>query len=253
MISINLFVAFVAGLASFLAPCVIPLVPAYISFISGISFSDLKNTENASKYRSKVLGNSLLYILGFSLIFILLGLGATAVSRSLSLNRVVLLRAGGVLVTFFGLYTLGVFNRFTFTQKQFQLQLSPKIRNLKYFGPFLMGTTFALAWTPCIGAILGAILTLAATSNNIFAAVPLLASYSLGISLPFLIIALTISSSYKIISRLGSKSEYISRFAGVLLLTIGLLMITQKYDLVTGFLLGQLYKLEFFRNLQSAF
>lgn len=250
---VNILIAFLAGLASFLAPCVIPLVPAYISFISGISFSDLTKRETASKYRVRVLGSSLLYILGFSLVFILLGLGATAIGTVLLINRLALLKIGGMFIIFFGLYTLGVFNKLPFAQREFHMQASPQMRNVRYLGPILLGITFALAWTPCIGAILGAILTLAATSANIASGISLLLAYSLGISFPFLLIALTISSSYKLLLRVGLRLTYISRFAGLLLVVIGILMITQKYDVVTGFLLGQLYKWEFFRNLQGAF
>lgn len=253
MSELNLFIAFTAGLASFLAPCVVPLVPTYISFISGVSFSEFTKNHSQSRYASIVLVNSLLYILGFSLIFVLLGIGATTLSKALIINRVELLKIGGIFIIFFGLFTLGIFNKFTFFQREAQFQIPDSVRKIKYFGPFVMGTTFALAWTPCVSPILGAILALAATSQNVASGISLLFVYSLGISLPFLIIALTISSSYRLLKKLGPSLKYITWASGLLLVIIGILMITQKYDLVTGFLLGQLNKLDIYRNLQNSF
>lgn len=249
---INLLVAFIAGLASFLAPCVVPLVPTYISFISGVSFSEL-TTDSHRRYSGLVLINSLLYILGFSLVFVILGLGATALSGALAVNRVGLLRLGGIFIILFGLFTLGVFNKFAFLQREAQFQMPDSLRRIRYLGPFLMGTTFALAWTPCVGPILGAILTLAATTGNIFQGGTLLFIYSLGISLPFLLIALTIGSSYKLLKRLEPYLKYVNWVAGILLIIVGILLVSEKYIVFTGYLLGQLYKLEFYRNLQNSF
>lgn len=253
MTELNFFIAFAAGLASFLAPCVIPLVPAYIGFISGVSFSDLTNVEHASHYRNKVLVNSLLYILGFSLVFVLLGLGATAIGKTLILNRLLFMRIGGLLVIIFGLYAMGLFNKFLFAQKEIQIQLPQSIRRLRYIGPFLMGTTFAVAWSPCVGPVLGAIITLAALTGDVFKGGSLLFVYSLGISLPFLIIALTLSHSYKLLKKVGPNLKYISFASGILLIAVGILMFSQKYDLVSGFILGEFYKLDFFKKLYTTF
>lgn len=252
MAELNLFVAFTAGLASFLTPCVVPLVPTYVSFISGVSFSELSK-ESSARYTSVVLLNSLLYILGFSFVFVLLGLGVSALGSVLLVNRVELLKIGGIFIIFFGLFTLGIFNKFTFFQREAQFQLPDSLRRAKYLGPFLMGTTFALAWTPCVGPILGAILALAATSQNLASGGLLLFVYGLGISLPFLIIALTIGSSYKLLKRLGPYLKYVNWAAGTLLIIIGILLISEKYNVFTGYLLNQLYKLEFYRNLQNSF
>lgn len=253
MTEINFLVAFIAGLASFLAPCVIPLVPAFIGYISGVSVSDLTNPDGSSRYNSKVLVNSLFYIAGFSLVFILLGLSATAISKTLALNRSLFLQIGGSLIILFGLYSLGAFNFLRFTLKEFQFQLPESLRTIRFLGPFLLGTTFALAWTPCVGPILGAILTLAATTQNLAESGLLLFVYSLGISLPFLLIALTLGSSYKLLLNFGSKLNIITWIGGFLLIIIGILMVTQNYDKFSGFILGKLYQLEFYRNLQSSF
>lgn len=235
---LNVSIAFLAGIASVLNPCVIPLIPIYISFISGVHFSDLTKAESYSKYRLEVLLNSLIYTLGFSLIFVLMGLGASAVSVALISNRMQLLRVGGFLIVLFGLFNLGVFNKFLLVQKEYKLGISMKVLKIRYLGPFLMGVTFALAWTPCIGPILGGILTLAATSKTIFEGAFLLFVYSLGISLPFLLIALTIGHSYKLLTRLRPRLHYLNIFISLLLITIGLLLITQKYNLLVATLQG---------------
>ena len=234
MIELNILLAFGGGLASFLAPCVIPLVPAYISFLSGVSLSELTKNSRSSTYKLQVLTNSLFYVAGFSLVFVLLGLGATTISRILITDRVLLTRFGGLVIIFFGLYSLDIFKYFQFSQKQFSFTLPKSLVSLKFLGAFLMGTTFAFVWTPCIGPILGAILTLAATSSNAVSGTFLLFVYSLGISLPFLLIALTLGSSYKILSRLGPKLYIINSVTGVLLVLVGLLMFFQQYDLLAA-------------------
>lgn len=242
MIDVNFFVAFTAGLVSFLAPCVVPLVPAYISYISGVSVTELAQSADPNRYRNRVLLNSLIYILGFSFVFVLLGLGVTAISRMIAINRAELIKFGGIFIIFFGLYSMGLFNRLRLAQKEFQFQLPQSVRSIKYLGPFLLGNTFALAWTPCVGAVYAAILTLAATSQNITQAAFLLFVYSLGISLPFLLAALTISSSYKLLLALGPKLQLISIIGGLLLVGIGLLMVTGRYDQFNGLvvqILGQ--------------
>ena len=158
-----------------------------------------------------------------------------------------------MLIILFGLYSLGGFSFLRFTLKEFQFQLPASLRRIRFLGPFLLGTTFALAWTPCVGPILGAILALAATTQNLAASSLLLFVYSLGISLPFLVIALTISSSYRLISSLGPKLNLINWGGGILLIVVGILMLTQKYEMFSGFILGKLYQLDFYRNLQNSF
>lgn len=248
---VNLLIAFSAGLASFLAPCVLPLLPAYVSFISGVSFSELTKTHQAKIYRQKVFLNSLLYTAGFSIVFILLGLASTQLGRIFIINRTQFLQIGGVVIILFGLYTLGVFNRFRFIQKEYRVNLSAGVKTLKGVGPFLLGVTFALAWTPCVGAILGSILTLAAASTSVQEGAFLLFIYSLGISVPFLLVALTISRSYALLNKLGRGVRYVSFLAGVILIIIGVLMVTQYYQNVVGVGFGGIGSLGFFKSLQS--
>lgn len=247
---ISLLVAFVAGLISFLAPCLVPLLPAYISYVSGVSLSELK-AHDASYYRRKILLNSLLYIAGFSLVFVLLGLGASSIGRILIDQRSTLLSLGGLFIIFFGISMLGVFNKVGIVQKGFQLSLPQRWKKVKYLGPFLVGNTFALAWTPCVGVVLGAILTLAATSENLAFGGLLLFFYSLGISLPFLLVALTLGSSFKLLSKLSPNLHKFSIVFGMLLILIGILMVSQKYDYVSGFLRQFLLQFDFYQNLQK--
>ncbi len=247
---ISLLVAFGAGLISFLAPCLVPLLPAYISYISGVSLSEL-NSGNTFSYRRKILLNSLLYMAGFSLVFVLLGLGASSVGRILIDQRLTLLRLGGLLIIFFGLSMLGVFDKLTISQKEFHLSLPQRWKKIKYLGPFLIGNTFALAWTPCVGVILGSILSLAATSQNLAFGALLLFFYSLGISLPFLLVALTLGSSFKLISKSAPNLHKFSNAFGLLLILIGVLMVSQKYDYVSGFLRQFLLQFDFYQNLQD--
>ena len=247
---VSLPIAFVAGLISFLAPCLVPLLPAYLGYVSGVSASELKQ-DNYLRYRTKLILNSLIYVAGFSLIFVLLGLGATAFGKILITNRTLLLQIGGLFIIFFGISLLGIFDKFSFAQKEFRLSLPEDLRRTKYLGPFLMGNTFALAWTPCIGVILGSILTMAATSQILGYGALLLFVYSLGIGLPFLIVALTTGISIKLLAKIAPSLHKISVFGGILLIIVGILMVTQNYDFLSGVMLNFLYRFEFYQNLQN--
>lgn len=247
---VSLPIAFIAGLISFLAPCLVPLLPAYLGYVSGISVSELKK-DSVHRYRTRLLLNSLIYVAGFSLIFVLLGLSATAFGKILISNRALLLQIGGLFIIFFGISLLGIFDKFSFAQKEFRLILPETLRKTKYLGPFLMGNTFALAWIPCIGVILGSILTLAATSQNLAWGALLLFVYSLGIGLPFLLVSLTIGSSLKLLSQISPSLHKISIFGGILLIIVGILMVSQNYDFFSSAILSFLYRFEFYQNLQN--
>ncbi len=253
MLEVNFSLAFVAGLFSFFAPCVIPLVPAFISYISGVSTEELTKNDSAHKYHTKVLINSLFYIAGFTSIFIILGLTATLLGKYVLINRFELLRLGGALVIVFGLYTLGVFNRLTFLQKELGIGIPVKFRHIRYLTPFLLGISFGLAWTPCIGPILGSILTLAATSDTVYSGGLLLFVYSLGITLPFLLIGFTLGHSYKLLRRLGPTLMIINKIGAILLIGLGLMMLTHSYDELTATLLKWLNSYQFYQNLQNYF
>ncbi len=238
MNNINAYIAFTAGLASFLAPCVVSLLPLYISYITGLSWSELKQGSRA--YFLKIGLNSLLYCAGFCLVFVLMGLTATKIGLTLVINRVLLTQIGGVLIILFGLSSLGLF-RLPLGGQNFTLPES--VKRIRYLNTFVLGMTFAVAWTPCVGAILGTILTLAATSMTAGEGAFLLFIYSLGIAVPFVLIALTISSSYQFLLRARPILAGINVVAGVLMIGLGVLMVMGRTDIFSGFLLNVLLML----------
>ena len=221
-------VAFAAGLLTFLSPCILPLIPAYLSYITGISFDELKEGQKRV-IRKKTLVHSLLFILGFSLVFITLGASASYLGRLLIIHKAIIGRIGGVLVILFGLYIMGVF-KLDFLGKEKHLQF--KSRKGSIIGSVLLGITFAAAWTPCVGPILGSILVLAGTRESMLEGVLLLGIYSLGIAVPFIISALLINSFLLHFAKLR-KYMFVVKFAcGLLLIVVGILLIWGRFGLM---------------------
>ncbi|HZD03390.1 MAG TPA: cytochrome c biogenesis protein CcdA, partial [Longimicrobiales bacterium] len=180
-LGIGFAVAFGAGVLSFLSPCVLPLVPSYVSFVSGLGAEELE--RGGAAVRRTVLVHSLLFVAGFSLVFVAFGASATALGQLLRDGQVWITRIGGVLVVLFGLHLLGITPlRFLGRERRFHFQRRP----VGYFGAFAVGVTFGAGWTPCIGPILGGILTMAATRGQVSEGVRLLGVYSAGLALPFL-------------------------------------------------------------------
>lgn len=217
--------AFVAGVLSFLSPCVLPLVPSYLAYIGGSS-----NGQD----RWLTLRNSLFFILGFSLIFIALGASASTLGSLLRSYRSWLIIVGGILVMIFGLIMLGVFKLPMFyrdTRTQF------KGDSKTPWGAILLGMAFAAGWTPCIGPMLGGILTLAGASSTLAQGILLLAVYALGLGLPFFIAALAIERFISFSSRFRTYLPWVERIAGVLLVVVGLLMVSGLYTRLNSYLL----------------
>jgi cytochrome c-type biogenesis protein len=177
---VTIFVAFLAGTFSFLSPCVLPLFPSYLSFITGMSFEDL--TAERSRSLRPVVKNSSLFIFGFSTVFTAMGASAGFLGGMLFTYRNTLQLLGGILVIFFGLYIMGVLKLPLLGR---YLQLNIRNRPAAVFGSLLIGASFAIGWTPCVGPILGAILTLAASTGGTNTGILLLSSYSLGLAVPF--------------------------------------------------------------------
>lgn len=224
--------AFIAGVLTFLAPCTLPLVPGYLGFISGVSTKDLHDPTKVKKAKWKVFTNGVLYVVGFSLVFILLGslfgLGGAALAQ----YRVLLSRIGGVFVIFFGLFMLGIL-KLPFMNIEKHVG---KIKALKPGNPvssLIFGATFAFGWTPCVGPILGSILTLAATSATVLQGTFLLAVFSLGLAVPFLVIAGTIGSASNYLAKLNKHLKVISVIGGVFLVFLGVLLITNRLGVWT--------------------
>ena len=218
--SVGFVVAFTAGLLSFLSPCVLPLIPSYVTFITGLSLDD------ATQARRAALVHSLLFVLGFSLIFIALGAGATALGRLLIAYRGVIAKVGGVLIIVFGLYLLGLFNVAAFSRER-RVHLADKPAG--YLGTVLVGIAFGAGWTPCIGPILGAILTYNMSSPDLARGTALLAAYSLGLAVPFVASALLLQRFLDFFARVRSKLLVLSRASGALLVVVGVLMITNQF------------------------
>lgn len=239
--SINLPIAFVAGLISFFAPCVVPLLPAYIGYVTGVSLKDLKAQGYAS-FRRKLIISSLFYILGFSLIFVLLGSAAAGIGSALRQYDFVIKRLGGLVILILGLEFAGFIN-LPFLNIQKQFQLPSWVSSLGYFRAFFVGLIFATAWTPCVGAVLGSILALAAVSGTALTGAFLLFVYSLGISVPFMIVSLTLASAPKYLSFISRHIGTIARIAGILLSILGLLLLTDTYKYLNSWLFEVAFRL----------
>jgi len=222
-------VAFAAGLLSFLSPCVLPLIPSYVGFLTGMS------VEEAQRRRGTAVLHGLWFVAGFSLVFVLLGAAASAVGGLLREYQVWVGRVGGVLLILFGLYLLGVV-RPAFLMRERRIELARK--PLGYFGSGVVGFTFGAAWTPCIGPILGGILTLAATQGGQGRGMALLAVYALGLAVPFLLTALALDRFLVWFQRFRPYIVWVDRVAGAMLIVLGILLVTDSFTLLAGYLQG---------------
>jgi cytochrome c-type biogenesis protein len=227
--ALGVVVAFLAGLLSFLSPCVLPLVPSYVGFLTGMTLPEVTGRRRVA------LVHALLFVAGFSLIFILLGASATALGRALNYYQVWLQRIGGVLIIGFGLVCLGVFRVGLLSQER-RLHLERK--PVGYLGSALVGMAFAAGWTPCIGPVLGGILGLAATSTEVSRGVLLLAAYSAGLALPFLLAAVALDSFLEWFQRFRRFLPWVMRISGVMLVLVGVLLVSGEFTRLAGWLQG---------------
>ncbi len=222
---LSVLVAFTAGLFSFLSPCVLPLFPSYLSFVTGMSVSDLSADLTAAA-RRRVLLHSVAFVIGFSMVFVSLGASFSAASAFLLDYRDWIRRIGGALIIVFGLYIAGLLRIGIFGRTQ-QLHLREKPAG--YIGSFIVGLTFAIGWTPCVGPILGAILTLAGTAETVQRGIGLLVAYSAGLGLPFLLSAIALGVFLKFFKRYRPFIPVVERAAGVILVVVGVLVFTNYY------------------------
>jgi cytochrome c-type biogenesis protein len=228
--SLGVMVAFSAGLFSFLSPCVLPLFPSYISFITGMSVSDL-SADLTPAARRRVLVHAVAFVLGFSIVFVALGASFSAAGQFLLDYRVWIRRVGGVLIVVFGLYIAGLLKIGMFGRTQ-QWQLREKPAG--YLGSFAVGVTFAIGWTPCVGPILGAILSLAGTAETVQRGIGLLIAYSAGLGVPFLLSALALGPFLRFFKRYRPFIPVVERGAGVLLVVVGVLVYTNYYVILNS-------------------
>ena len=221
-------VAFLAGLLSFLSPCVLPLVPSYLSFITGVS-----GVAELESRRHLALLHAVLFVLGFSLIFIALGATATELGLLLKSYQRWVERVGGLLIIVFGLYTLGLL-RIGVLSREARVQLSDK--PLGFLGSVLVGVAFGAGWTPCIGPILGSILLYTSTRADLSQGLALLIAYSLGLAIPFLVAAWALEAVLGWFQRFRRYIGWVEKVAGVLLIGVGLLMLTGSFTMLSGWL-----------------
>lgn len=223
--------AFVAGILTFLAPCTLPLVPAYIGFISGVSKEDREDPSKKKEVQRRIFLNGVFFVIGFSAVFILFGTLAGILGQGLVPYRIWLTRIGGILVILFGLFMLGVF-RIPF------LQVDKRIRTPKWLtvgkpsSSLVIGSAFAFGWTPCVGPILGSILLLASTSTTALQGALLLTVFSAGLAIPFLLVAIGFSHAAVYIERISKYLKWVSVVGGVFLIILGLLLVTNNFGLL---------------------
>jgi len=238
MENISFFTAFSAGFISFLSPCILPLIPAYLSFISGLSLDQMRNKEpefgSIPGTTGKVFINALLFVLGFSFVFICLGASATFIGTVFLTKLGILKKIAGILVIIFGIHTLGIFRiRFLDREKRYHQQKKP----LGLIGSFLVGVAFAFGWTPCIGPILAAILFYAGTKETVMQGIGLLSVYSAGLGIPFLITALGVERFLHVSTFFKRHYKAIEIISGLLLIIVGLLILTDDLTRITNFIL----------------
>jgi cytochrome c-type biogenesis protein len=223
--------AFVAGLISFLSPCVLPLVPGYVSLISGAGVEELKSQE--SQLLRKVMLNSIAFILGFSIVFIALGAISTEVGQLMARYKSVLARVAGVVIILFGLHLTGIF-------KINALYTDARLHSIKgsstLGGAFLIGFAFAFGWTPCVGPILAVILGFAAAQDSVFKGILLLAVYSLGLAVPFLMTALLMGRFMKFYSGFRRHMQAVEVASGALLIVLGALLVFGRFTIISNYL-----------------
>jgi cytochrome c-type biogenesis protein len=229
MTEINVLIAVTAGILSFLSPCVLPIVPSYLSFVTGMTVEDLQESTD----RRAVMVHASLFVAGFSAIFILLGAGASFLGVFFAANREWIARIGGVLIIVLGLHLMGVFRILPLLRER-RLHLSDKPAG--HLGTLAVGAAFGAGWTPCIGPVLGAILTLAGTSDTIWTGMGLLAAYSAGLAIPFLLAALAFDKFLNTFRRFRRFIPVLEKASGLLLVILGLLLVTGSFTILTGFL-----------------
>lgn len=229
MVEITVIVAFAAGLISFLSPCVLPLIPAFLGYLSGVSATG----ELKAKYRSIIFINTLFFVVGFSSIFAIVGVLINGVFANIGFTlQMWLARIGGIVIIVFGLFLMGLIS-IPFLERDHKLEVKRKFK-YSYVTSFVFGAAFAVGWTPCVSALLGSILVLSAISPG--SAFTLLLAYAMGLSVPFLLTGLFLTRATDFINRNASKLTSFNKIVGILLVILGILVFTNKLVLIANFL-----------------
>ena len=248
MENVSLFGAFIAGVLSFISPCVLPLIPGYLSFISGVSLEEMRgmpvaaaagggtvavSTGVSAAAKRQVIITSLFFILGFSLVFVSLGASATFLGQFLMERLTIFGKVAGVLLIIFGLHTIGVF-KIPFLLNEARVQANTKPASM--IGAVIVGISFAFGWTPCIGPILSAILLFAAQQETVNQGILLLSIYSLGLAIPFLLTALAINQFFAAFKKIRRHYHTIEIVSGVLMIVVGVLIFTNRFTIIAQWL-----------------
>jgi cytochrome c-type biogenesis protein len=229
---VSILIALTAGFLSFISPCVLPLVPSYITYITGVSFKDLADEKAKSKARWATIFHSILFIAGFSTVFVLMGASASYLGQILIEYQSWIMKGGGVLIIILGIHFTGIITiPFLQTEKRFELRKKP----LGYLGSFLVGVVFAAGWTPCIGPILSTILLYASTAKNFTTGILLLAVYSMGLGIPFFLSSLAFNSFLTTFDRIKRYMRWVTLVSGVFLIIIGILFLTDTFREINAF------------------
>jgi len=230
--------AFMGGILSFASPCVLPLVPSYISFVTGISFEEL-TSDNSAELKKVILLNSVMFILGFSSVFvIILGSSAQLFGSIFMEYQDVVRKIGGLVIILLGIHIIGIIN-FRILQRDKRLHFF-KDKPAGFLGAFLVGIGFAAGWTPCIGPILSAIFAVAATSENPWSGTTLFVAYSAGLAIPFLLTSLGINTFLHHFNRLKKHMRVVSIVTGLFLIVTGVLIFSNSLGIIAGYLSGLL-------------
>lgn len=230
MQNVSFFIALGAGFLSFLSPCVLPLLPSYLSFISGISLDELLAGKKNPRVRRLTIIHSLMFILGFSIVFILLGASASLAGKILLRYQVWIARIGGAFIVLLGVQFTGIIN-LNFLQKERKFHFREK--PIGYLGSSLVGVAFAAGWTPCIGPILASILFYASTTNSMFSGIALLGVYSVGFALPFFFLSLGLETFLERYKKLKRHLRWVSIISGLFLIGVGILLMTNYFFILT--------------------
>lgn len=228
-VEVGIVIAFTAGVFSFLSPCVLPLVPSYLTFVTGMSLEDLQEGVN----RKATFMHSMLFVVGFSSIFILLGASASFLGQFLRQYEVWIARIGGLIIIILGLHLAGIF-RLAPLMREKRMHIADKPAG--YLGTLGVGMAFGAGWTPCIGPILGAILTYGMTQDTMWAGVGLLSVYSLGLAVPFLIASLALDWFLQTFQRFRRWIPVVEKASGVLLIVLGILLLTGQFTVLASWL-----------------
>ena len=227
MSEISLVIAFIAGIVSFLSPCVLPIIPGFLAYLSGVSLEESKGRQ-----RLVIFLNSVFFVLGFSTVFALLGVLLNTVLAGVAYEaQTWLARIGGVVIIAFGLYLTGLL-KIDFLEREHKFRVTRKFKS-RYVTSFVFGSAFAAGWTPCVGAALGAILGLAASNPG--SAFSLLMSYSLGLGLPFLVVGLFASGAVGIINKYAKSLKHVNIIFGIVLIVLGVLVFTESLNRIANF------------------